>query len=129
MEVREIVNYYINETLHTLEVTFKTNNDNDDELRVDQVDLNEAENFGFLFTKTNVEDLYEDLNLDEDVFDIDEDEDGNDIIVIRYCRGDKKSLRKLTEKGRILMYDKYGYDFSDDKQDTLSTMRGYFGDK
>jgi len=60
---------------------------------------------------------------------IDEDEDGNDIIVIRYCRGDKKSLRKLTEKGRILMYDKYGYDFSDDKQDTLSTMRGYFGDK
>ena len=61
--------------------------------------------------------------------DIDEDEDGNDIIVIRYCRGDKKSLRKLTEKGRILMYDKYGYDFSDDKQDTLSTMRGYFGDK
>jgi|688.fasta_scaffold08528_14 hypothetical protein len=75
MEVREIVNYYINETLHTLEVTFKTNNDNDDELRVDQVDLNEAENFGFLFTKTNVEDLYEDLNLDEDVFDIDEDED------------------------------------------------------
>jgi hypothetical protein len=23
MEVREIVNYYINETLHTLEVTFK----------------------------------------------------------------------------------------------------------
>jgi hypothetical protein len=75
MEVREIVNYYINETLHTLEVTFKTNNDNDDELRVDQVDLNEAENFGFLFTKTNVEDLYEDLNLDEDVFDIDEDEE------------------------------------------------------
>ena len=61
--------------------------------------------------------------------DIDEDEDGNDIIVIRYCRGDKKSLRKLTEKGKILMYDKYGYDFSDDKQDTLSTMRGYFGDK
>jgi hypothetical protein len=65
----------------------------------------------------------------EGTVDIDEDEDGNDIIVIRYCRGDKKSLRKLTEKCRILMYDKYGYDFSDDKQDTLSTMRGYFGDK
>ncbi len=61
--------------------------------------------------------------------DIDEDENGNDIIVIRYCRGDKKSLRKLSEKGRTLMYDKYGYDFSDDKQDTLSNMRGYFGDK
>ena len=61
--------------------------------------------------------------------DIDEDEDGNDIIVIRYCRGDKKSLRKLTEKGKTLMYDKYGYDFSDDDQDTLSDMRSYFGNK
>ena len=61
--------------------------------------------------------------------DIDEDEDGNDIIVIRYCRGDQKSLRKLTEKGRTLMYDKYGVDFSDDRQDTLSNMRGYFGNK
>ena len=65
----------------------------------------------------------------EGTVDIDEDEDGNDIIVIRYCRGDKKSLRKLTEKGRTLMYDKYGVDFSDDRQDTLSNMRGYFGNK
>jgi hypothetical protein len=61
--------------------------------------------------------------------DIDEDEDGNDIIVIRYCRGDQKSLRKLTEKGRTLMYDKYGVDFSDDDQDNLSNMRGYFGNE
>jgi len=65
----------------------------------------------------------------EGTVDIDEDEDGNDIIVIRYCRGDKKSLRKLTEKGRTLMYDKYGVDFSDDDQDNLSNMRGYFGNK
>ena len=61
--------------------------------------------------------------------DIDEDENGNDIIVIRYCIGDKKSLRKLSEKGRMLMYDKYGIDFSDDDQDNLSNMRGYFGNK
>ena len=65
----------------------------------------------------------------EGTVDIDEDEDGNDIIVIRYCRGDKKSLRKLTEKGRTLMYDKYGVDFSDDDQDNLSNMRGYFGNE
>lgn len=75
MEVREIVNYYVNEALHTLEVTFKTNNDTDDELRVDQIDLSEAENFGFLFTKTSIEDLYEELEFDEDDFDIDEDEE------------------------------------------------------
>ena len=65
----------------------------------------------------------------EGTVDIDEDEDGNDIIVIRYCRGDKKSLRKLSEKGRTLMYDKYGVDFSDDDQDNLSNMRGSFGNK
>lgn len=49
--------------------------------------------------------------------DIDEDEDGNDIIVIRYCRGDKKSLRKLTEKGKKLMYGKYGYDINESEEE------------
>lgn len=75
MEVIEVINYYVDDTHHTLEVTFKTNNDSDDELRVDQIDLSEAENFGFLFTKTNVEDLYEELEFDVDDFDIDESEE------------------------------------------------------
>jgi hypothetical protein len=47
MEIKELVSYYINETSHMLEVTFRTLTDNDDEIRTDQIVLEEIETFGY----------------------------------------------------------------------------------
>ena len=47
MEIKELVSYYINETSHMLEVTFKTLTDSEDEIRTDQIVLDEIETFGY----------------------------------------------------------------------------------
>ena len=43
MEIKELVSYYINETSHMLEVTFRILTDNDDEIRTDQIVLEEID--------------------------------------------------------------------------------------
>jgi hypothetical protein len=53
--------------------------------------------------------------------DIEEDEDGNDIIVIRYCRGNDTSLGRLKNKGERLLYKKYGVNENEDKDDNYPT--------
>lgn len=64
MEIKELVSYYINETSHTLDVTFRILTDNEDEIRTDQIILDEIETFGY-----NI------LNkIDESFFDEDDDE-------------------------------------------------------
>ena len=40
--------------------------------------------------------------------DIEEDNDGNGIIKIRYCRGDKENLNYLKKKGRMIIRSTYG---------------------
>jgi hypothetical protein len=45
--------------------------------------------------------------------DIEEDEDGNKVIIIRYCRGDEESLRDLKRKGKGLIYADYGMNPND----------------
>lgn len=40
--------------------------------------------------------------------DIEEDNDGNVIIIIRYCRGDKETLNYLKTKGKRFIHSKYG---------------------
>jgi len=45
MEIKELVSYYINETTQTLDVTFRLTNDSEDEIRTDQIELNEIKTF------------------------------------------------------------------------------------
>jgi hypothetical protein len=52
MEVKELVSFYINETTNTMDITFRTIEDSEDEIRNDQIELNECKNFGHNFLET-----------------------------------------------------------------------------
>ncbi len=67
MEIKELVSYYINETTQTLDVTFRLTNDSEDEIRTDQIELNEIKTFGYNFNdKSGNYDEYYDEMLDDD---------------------------------------------------------------
>jgi hypothetical protein len=47
MEIKEIVTYYVNKDTNILEVTFRTINDSDDEVRNDNLDYDLIEEYGY----------------------------------------------------------------------------------
>ena len=47
MEIKELVSFYINELSQTLDVTFRTLLDSDDEIRTSQIEFSEIKNFGY----------------------------------------------------------------------------------
>lgn len=63
MEVQEIIFYYLHEDTNILEVQFRLTIDSEEEVRVDHIDLLEADDFGY------------DLVLESLDFDEDEEED------------------------------------------------------
>ena len=63
MEIKELVGYYVNDTSQTLDVSFRLITDNEDTIRTDQINLDEAESFGL-----NLEDN------NNDPFDSDDDD-------------------------------------------------------
>lgn len=83
MEIKELVSYYINETSHMLEVTFKTLTDSEDEIRTDQIVLDEIETFGYNILNNIKEDFYDDEDEEfEDMFnDFEEEELDEDEII------------------------------------------------
>ena len=66
MEIVEIISYFVNHSTDTIDVRFRFNNDEEDEIRVDVIDLKESDDFGYTLI---VEDF--------DLFMDDEDEDDN----------------------------------------------------
>jgi hypothetical protein len=72
MEIKEIVSFYINDTTKTLDVTFRTLLDSDEELREDKIYFEEVRDFGYDFINDE-NDNYRGI-LGED-FDDDFDED------------------------------------------------------
>jgi hypothetical protein len=82
MEIKELVSFYINETSQTLEVTFRIHSDNEDEIRTDQIDLEESKTFGYALTQNNSDNFYEDEEEEEDYFDefFDQDFEEEEII-------------------------------------------------
>jgi hypothetical protein len=61
MEIKELVGYYVNDTSQTLDVTFRLLSDNEDVIRTDQIDLDEAESFGL-----NIDSSYDSFESDDD---------------------------------------------------------------
>lgn len=85
MEIKELVSYYINETSHMLEVTFRTLTDNDDEIRTDQIVLEEIETFGYNISNNIKEDFYDDDDEEfEDMFDDFEEEELDEDEIISF---------------------------------------------
>lgn len=76
MEVVEVISYYINNSKDTIEVRFRMNEDNDDEIRIDEIDLKESDDFGYTLI---IEDFgfYDDEDNDDEFIgedDVDENE-------------------------------------------------------
>ena len=61
MEIKELVGYYVNDTSQTLDVTFRLLSDNEDVIRTDQIDLDEAESFGL-----SIDSSYDSFESDDD---------------------------------------------------------------
>ena len=82
MEIKELESFYIKETSQTLEVTFRIHSDNEDEIRTDQIDLEESKTFGYVLTQNKSDNFYEDEEEEEDYFDefFDEDFEEEEII-------------------------------------------------
>jgi hypothetical protein len=79
MEIKDLESFYINESSQTLDVTFRVLNDNEDEIRTDQIDLNETKTFGYDFLKDDIDDLWGDDDEDyfgpyDEEFEMDEEE-------------------------------------------------------
>jgi len=66
-EVSEIISYYLNNDTNILEVSFRTSDDPDDVVRIDNIDFSLTEEYGFEL----IQDEYEFFNEDEE-----EDVDG-----------------------------------------------------
>jgi hypothetical protein len=85
MEIKELVSFYINELSQTLDVTFRTLIDGDDEIRTSQIEFCEIKNFGYdvLLNKIDeFENLVEDDDFEYDEFDdfYDDDELEDEVI-------------------------------------------------
>jgi hypothetical protein len=82
MEIKELESFYVNEASQTLDVTFRILSDSDDEIRTDQITLEEVKTFGYNINQ-KVDDFYDDED-EDDVYlfgDIDdEDLDEQEVI-------------------------------------------------
>jgi hypothetical protein len=76
MEIVEIISYFINHQTDTIEVKFKLNEDVEDEVRVDEIPLKEADDFGYTLILEDFgffdEDEDDEFKLSDD--EVDEDE-------------------------------------------------------
>jgi len=73
MEIKELVSYYLNDSSKTLDVTFRTTLDGEDEIRQDKINFDEITDFGYDFV-SDTTDNYRTL-LDEDYEEDDYEED------------------------------------------------------
>jgi len=77
MEIKEIVSYFMNSDSNIMEVSFRTIEDNDEVIRVDQIDYSIVEEYGFDLVTESFDFFDEDEDdsfVDEDKVELDEDE-------------------------------------------------------
>jgi hypothetical protein len=77
MEIKEIVSYFMSNDSNIIEVSFRTIEDDDEMVRVDQIQYSIAEEYGFdLITETFdfFDDDEEEIYVDDDKVELDEDE-------------------------------------------------------
>jgi hypothetical protein len=87
MEIKELVSFYINDSSQTLDVTFRTLLDSDDEIRTSQIEFSEIKNFGYNILLTKINEFENFIDEDDDDIDYDdfdylfEDEEFEDDII------------------------------------------------
>jgi hypothetical protein len=79
MQIKDLVSFYVNESSHTLDVTFRIDSDLDDEVRTDQIGFDEIKGFGYNFLDDKIDvfkNIFEDESFDdEEDFNADDFED------------------------------------------------------
>lgn len=76
MEIKELITIYMDESSEILEVSFRTIDDQDDEIRQDEVSFNEIEKFGYDFAK---KDSNFDYMSEDDEFELNYEENENNL--------------------------------------------------
>lgn len=76
MEIIEIISYHVNNSDDTIEVKFRLSEDAESEIRVDEIPLSEADDFGFNLILEDFDFFNEDEENDNiiDANEVDEDE-------------------------------------------------------
>lgn len=80
MEIREIISFYINTANEVLEVDFRLIEDDDSQVRTDEIELSELQDFGLEINHEHLDMMddimedYEDLDDEDPVEEIDRDE-------------------------------------------------------
>lgn len=84
MEIGELISFYVNDLSETLDVSFRLVGDEEDQIRLDEIELSELDTFGFnLKDKIDI-DLFDDEDdFEGDIFDF-EDEDVDDSEIISF---------------------------------------------
>ena len=84
MEIGELISFYVNDLSKTLDVSFRLVGDEEDQIRLDEIELSELDTFGFnLKDKIDI-DLFDDEDdFEGDIFDF-EDEDVDDSEIISF---------------------------------------------
>lgn len=74
MEIIEIISYELNKVSDSIKVKFRMNEDSEDELRIDNIQLKEADDFGYVLITEDFGFFDDDSNEDDfsDYDDIDE---------------------------------------------------------
>jgi hypothetical protein len=111
MEITEIVSYFINQDSDTLEVTFRTTDDSENEARVDTISLKEAKDFGYdLITESfdffsDEDDDTEEYD-DEDFLDVDKQIPGQNYVCLSFL-----SPQNMIEKRELFLLDSFRKEF------------------
>ena len=77
MEIVEIVSSFLNPTSNIMEVSFRTMDDNDDVIRIDNINYNISKEYGYELMSESFDffdDEFEDEDVDYEKFELDEDE-------------------------------------------------------
>ena len=77
MEIKELISFSINESSQTIDVAFRLIQDSEDEIREDQIELDEIKKFGYDFLDSNTQKFKELFN-EEELDEFDEFEEYDD---------------------------------------------------
>ena len=80
MEIVEIISYYVNHSTDTIEVKFRLNEDNSDEIRIDEIELSESEDFGYVLITEDLDFYDEDDEYDIDTDNLEEGVDEDELV-------------------------------------------------
>lgn len=79
MEIIELISYNVNYGKDTIEVKFRMNEDDEEEVRTDVINLSEADDFGYTIIYEDFG-IYDDEESDDDLFDEEDEVDEHELL-------------------------------------------------